>query len=623
MLVAQSPAASAVGCALRCRSVCRVTEGSHSELRAAVRLPLDGRRGFTRAEVRRAWELQGRLCKLCHRAIPIDLMHGDHIHPWALGGRTSPDNLQALCGSCNLRKGIKPQNVLDERFDPAKLRPGSGDLRSWQLDALPVVLRALGTEPVLVEACPGAGKTRFGLEIAYRMVAAGDISRLLIVVPTVGIADVWYSAAGPSVSHTPTLPIHGLGKWRPVDPIGDGWLGAVTTYHSLCAAPEMFLAHVTDPGHRTLVIFDEVHHAGADAMWGTAAQFAFSDGAAAILSLSGTPFRTGRDPIAFVPSHGGSAKPHFRYSYDEAIRDGTCRPVQFVEARGETAFRTPDGALHRVSFEDQDLTKAGERMRLRTALEWIGDGSIADKMLRDANQYLISLRSQGDSDAAGLVVCVDCAHAARVTQHFEDNIIGRRPVMACSNMQDENDPAPAHAIHQFGISHDPWLVAVNMVSEGIDIRRLRVVVYLTNRLTLLSFRQVVGRVVRTDPANVDDHGRVYFPADGRLIDMARQVTDQPDLLPPPMVIVTDPAQEPTYVRGKAKANSGEFEIVDSVGEQGGVFDTGGREAQSELVVCARRFIEIHGLTGTDAESLAMAASETPALAEQLLALKGI
>src|SRR5207249_559975 len=107
------------------------------------------------------------------------------------------------------------------------------------------------------------------------------------------------------------------------------WAGAVITYQSLFHLTEMFLAHTTDPGHRTLVIFDEVHHAGAEAAWGEAAQTAFASGARAILSLSGTPFRTNRDPIAFVPSEGGSAKPHYRYSYDDAIIDGACRPVQF------------------------------------------------------------------------------------------------------------------------------------------------------------------------------------------------------------------------------------------------------------------------------------------------------
>jgi superfamily II DNA or RNA helicase len=583
---------------------------------------LDPRRVFTRAEVWRAWELQGRVCNLCRRAIPFDLMHGDHIIAWSAGGLTTFDNLQALCGSCNLRKGAGSQDVVAARFDPAKLRPGMGELRRWQLEALPIVMDAIRTESVLVEACPGAGKTRFGLEIAFRLAEAGEISRVMIVVPTIGIADGWWTAAGRTTRHTPTLPLHGLREWRAVDPIGDGWLGAITTYQSLFAAPEMYLAHATDPGHRTLVIFDEVHHAGTDASWGEAAQFSFSQGAQTILSLSGTPFRIGRDPIVFVPSLNGAAKPHYRYSYDDAIRDGACRPVQFVEVRGATTFRTPEGELQTVTFDDRDLTEAGERLRLRAALEWIEDRSIADKMLRDANDYLISLRAQGDTDAAGLVVCVDCTHAARVTRHLEEKIIGRRPVLACSTMQDENDPAPANAIRQFINSHDPWLVAVNMVSEGIDVRRLRVVVYLTNRLTLLSFRQIVGRVVRTDPANADDHGRVYIPADGRLIDMARKVTDDPDLLPKPIVIVTDDERAIQLMRDNTEAGEGGgFETVETIGEQGQVFDTAGRKAHPDLITCARKFIKMHGLTGTDPESLAIAASETPALRAELLALK--
>jgi hypothetical protein len=161
-----------------------------------------------------------------------------------------------------------------------------------------------------------------------------------------------------------------------------------------------------------------------------------------------------------------------------------------------------------------------------------------------------------------------------------------------------------------------------MVSEGVDIPRLRVVVYLTNRLTLLAFRQIVGRVVRTDTANVEDHGRVYIPADPRLIEMARQVTHQVDLLPPPMVIVTDPSPvERVHILGEETQPRGEFETLGTVGRQGGVFDTSGREAEAVLVACARLFIEREGLTGTDPESLAMAAAEKPELREVLLLLR--
>lgn len=342
-------------------------------------LELNPRRLFTRQEVWRAWQLQGGVCKLCGRAIPFDLMHGDHVVPWIRGARTTMKNLQALCGSCNLRKGSQPQEVAEAYFTVERLAPSGAELRRWQAQAMPIVLGAIANEPVLVEACPGAGKTQFGLEVAYRMVVAGQISRVLIVVPTLAIADGWQRSASATDQGAPTLPLRSQRDWRPVDPIGDDWLGAIITYQSLFASTEMFLAHTTDPGQRTLVIFDEVHHAGTDAAWGTSAQEAFSAGAAAILSMSGTAFRTNRDPIIFVPSEDGNANPHYRYSYDEAIRDGACRPVQFVEARGETTFRTEDNQVHSVTFADSTLTSIGEHRRLRSALAFDDHEGIATR----------------------------------------------------------------------------------------------------------------------------------------------------------------------------------------------------------------------------------------------------
>src|SRR4051812_13961396 len=102
---------------------------------------LDLRRAFTRAETRRAWERQGRVCNLCLRVIPFDLMHGNHINPHSQGGRTYLDNCQALCGSCNLRKGSRPQAVVAQFFDVAQVAPArTGALRAWQGEALRVVM---------------------------------------------------------------------------------------------------------------------------------------------------------------------------------------------------------------------------------------------------------------------------------------------------------------------------------------------------------------------------------------------------------------------------------------------------------------------------------------------------
>ncbi|MHB1783672.1 MAG: DEAD/DEAH box helicase family protein [Acidimicrobiales bacterium] len=585
-------------------------------------MELDPRRTFSRDEVWRSWQRQSERCNHCGRSIPFDLMHGDHMLPWSLGGRTTMDNLQALCASCNLRKGNHEDEVARAVFDADLLAPSAEPLRRWQERALPVVLDRIMNHPVLVEACPGAGKTRFALEVVYKLVEIEQISRVLVVAPTLAIVDGWSLAASASDRSTPTMPLLTQREWRATDMFGDKWLGAIITYQSLFAGMEMFLAHATDPGERTLVIFDEVHHAGANRAWGKAAQEAFARGATGILSMSGTPFRTNCDPIVFVPSKDGNALPDFRYSYDEAIADNACRPIQFVEARGTTTFRTGDDAVRKVSFDDSNLTDLGERRRLRAALTWVGENSIAEKMLRDANDYLLGLRASGDSDAAGLVVCMDCDHAARVADFMDDHVIGFRPIVACSRLYDENDPDPANAIRHFRGSHDPWLVAVGMVSEGVDITRLRAVVYLTNRLTLLSFRQIVGRVVRTDPRNRDDHGRVYLPADPRLLKMARHVTDQVHLLPLPIVIVTD-GKDATSVRVTTDTPSTNvpFETISTTGVQGGIFDTDGHEAQAELVRCARLFIEREGLTGTDAESLALAASGSEELRSALLAFR--
>lgn len=582
---------------------------------------LDPKRTFSRADVWRVFQTQGEACALCRRALPFDLMHGDHIVPWSKGGRTALENLQVLCGACNLRKGSKPQDVVEQYFNVAKLAPGQGSLRRWQAEALPIVMDVLQREPMLVEACPGAGKTQFALEVAFRLLESGEVSRLLVVVPTLGIADGWLMASSPTNPNAPTIPLHSQRDWSRVNPIGDAWAGAIITYQSLFASPEMFLAHASDPGHRTLVIFDEVHHAGADNAWGTAGVEAFASSAKAILSLSGTPFRTGGDPIVFVPSEKGVALPQYRYGYADAIRDRACRPVQFVEARGRTKFRTEDNEVHEVDFDDTDLTATGERKRLRAAIEWIGEGGIAHHLLHEANNYLLSLRAQGDRDAAGLVVCVDCDHAADVAEFMSEHLVPKRATVACSRLRDSNDPNPANAVRTFRTSHDPWIVAVNMVSEGVDITRLRAVVYLTNRLTTLAFRQIVGRVVRSDPQNVDDFGRVYLPADPRLVKMAVDVQEEVKLLPPPIVIVTD--KQPVtrvIIRSDESVDRVAFEVLDTQAAEGAAFDTSGRRAEVDLLARAREFIRREGLKGTDAASLALAASDSPALRDALLAL---
>ena len=62
--------------------------------------------------------------------------------------------------------------------------------------------------------------------------------------------------------------------------------------------------------------------------------------------------------------------------------------------------------------------------------------------------------------------------------------------------------------------------------KGVDIRRLRVLVYLPNALTNLAFRQAIGRVVRTNGPDDDTRAYVVMPSIKILEDYARKVEDE-------------------------------------------------------------------------------------------------
>jgi superfamily II DNA or RNA helicase len=566
---------------------------------------LDPRRFFAPNEVTAAWLRQGKKCRDCQRDVPRDLVEGDHIIPWAQGGPTVMENLQALCVACNRRKGIREGTA--EAVLPAAVAVATTPLRQWQERALQAVLSIC--EPVLVEACPGAGKTRFALEYVARLFREQVINRVLIVVPTRRLIQQW-TEAGTGPGGGAVVPL-APESWRPAQPLLPRWAGAVFTYHALALQTMMLEALVAEPGFRTLVIFDEIHHAGTESTWGIAAQQAFMSSAARVLSLSGTAFRT-RDPIAFVQTQDGKSVSHVAYTYGRALADGICRPLRFAAIGGTATFQTPAGTVETVSFDD-DLSETGESYRLRTVLDPGGDHLRV--MLHTADAELRRMRASADPDAAGLVVCMDCDHADAVASALQQ-MTGTRPALAYSKLNDPDDPAPRYAIETFDKGTAPWIVSVKMISEGVDIRRLRVLVYATNIVTELSFRQITGRVVRTDPKNGnDDYGTVVLPADPRLLEMAERILEE---VPPgqrgPLVIRD---QDPGAPDLRRPGQHIEFMPLGSTGVLDVVTDTIGRSAPSELVAAAERYVESSGSSIAPFE-LALTAAHDDRLLAKLL-----
>ncbi len=127
---------------------------------------------------------------------------------------------------------------------------------------------------------------------------------------------------------------------------------------------------------RTLVIFDEIHHAGDALSWGDAVKEAF-DPARRRLALTGTPFRSDANPIPFVTyvAGGGRVKrsaSDYVYGYGPALADGVVRPVIFLAYSGEMHWRTRAGDEITATL-GTPMTKDQIAQAWRTALDPAGE----------------------------------------------------------------------------------------------------------------------------------------------------------------------------------------------------------------------------------------------------------
>jgi superfamily II DNA or RNA helicase len=140
--------------------------------------------------------------------------------------------------------------------------------------------------------------------------------------------------------------------------------------------------------------------------------------------------------------------------------------------------------------------------------------------LRRADARLTEIRTGTDGseavpNAGGLVTCRSTDHADEVAA-FLAKVTGTLPDVVHHKMPNADD-----VIEAFRVGSGRWLVSVRMVSEGVDIERLRVGVYATNIITLMNMRQFVGRFVRGTGESI-----VFIPADAVLLDYAARITEE-------------------------------------------------------------------------------------------------
>ena len=292
--------------------------------------------------------------------------------------------------------------------------------------------------------------------------------------------------------------------------------GVMVTYAQVAAHPT--LHRVRTEQRKTLVVFDEIHHGGDAKTWGDAIREAFGD-ATRRLALTGTPFRSDDSPIPFVTYTSGAdgvlrSEADHSYGYAEALADGVVRPVVFLAYSGEARWRDSAGDEHAARL-GEPLSAEQTARAWRTALDPAGEWMPA--VIAAADQRLRQLRTHVP-DAGGMIIASDQT-AARAYAALLTKITSEAPTVVLSD-----DPGSSARITQFAESTSRWLVAVRMVSEGVDVPRLSVGIYATSASTPLFFAQAVGRFVRS--RRPGETASIFLPSVPNLLQLASELEAQ-------------------------------------------------------------------------------------------------
>jgi superfamily II DNA or RNA helicase len=386
----------------------------------------------------------------------------------------------------------------------------SQSLRVWQREALELYQRAQPRD-FLTVATPGAGKTTFALTIAADLMARGLVERVVVVTPTDHLKTQWaLAASGIGIILDPALSGQGM--------LGSDFDGFAVTYAGIAVNANAYRTRIEH--RRTLVILDEVHHAADALSWGDAIQEA-CEPAIRRLALTGTPFRSDDNPIPFVtyaPASDGtmSSVADFSYGYGHALRDRVVRPVLFMAYSGQMHWRTRAGDEVAARL-GETLDRAATAQALRTALD--PQGSWIPAVLSAAHTRLLEVR-RDVPDAGGLVIASD-QDTARQYAAVLAGITGADPTVVLSD-----EAGASERIADFSAGMTPWMVAVRMVSEGVDIPRLSVGVYATTTATPLYFAQAVGRFVRA--RRKGETASIFVPSVPELLALAADLEAQRD-----------------------------------------------------------------------------------------------
>ena len=403
-------------------------------------------------------------------------------------------------------------------------------LRPWQEKFIIKSLKAFksGKREFLLDAAPGSGKTLAATVLANELLKDKIIDRVIVIAPQKNVVNEW---ARTFKNYTGRH----MGKITSAEPnIGDFIEDICCTWQSGNNLKEVFSAICKSS--KVLVICDEHHHAAVEATWGESAEGAFAN-AKACLILTGTPFRSDGKSTIWLPENNLgkltiSDKQTYRLTYGEAVEYGYCVPAVFHRHDGNFNIKIDENETIKVSGRKKaifpnDLKKIPGLKNTLNFMNLVRTPKIERNGLPSLNGYQASMIKYGIKkldeirqrmpEAGGLVIANNIEMANYMAKIIE-MIEGEAPFIVHSQVANSEQK-----IQAFRNSSKRWIISVAMISEGVDIKRLRVLVYLPNALTELAFRQAIGRVVRTYGPKDDSRAYIIMPVLDTLEKYAKRI----------------------------------------------------------------------------------------------------
>ncbi len=405
--------------------------------------------------------------------------------------------------------------------------PTARPLRAWQQAAAAAVFDHDG-DAFLASATPAAGKTTFGLHVAHRMLTEGRVARVAVVAPTTHICRQWaLDAARYGIQLEPNRP-------NSAGPEPRDRHGVAVTYATVAAGPEVHRRRCAE--RPTLLIADEPHHMGEDATWGRDDDRGLQARPLPAAAL-GHAVSLGQlaDPV-------GQLRRRRRLARGLRLRLHAGADRRRLPPGDVPHLRRRHGVGERRARAPRGLRRRAARRRGRApAAHGAGPGRRLDHP-RAARR-----RRASCAICAPAIIPRPAASSSRSTRSTPTSSpTGWRGSPASGRTSCTPTPrTPRRGSRASPPAPRRWLVSVLMVSEGVDVPRLRVGVYATTARTELFFRQVIGRFIRRTPAPKDQMSHVFLPSDPRLKRLATEIEEERN-----HALVFEPAGEPVAERGE-------------------------------------------------------------------------